>query len=385
MSNNGRPLVLQSTNPPPPVHGVANVVDMILQSPSLNDRYELQYMDLRKRSGTKFSERLSLENLYYTVKQLAGLVHRLMTRCPNIFHAHVTEYWGFRKNMLFVIIAKCVGCKIVAHLHGARFDSYYDGASVFERKIIERFLNLADVVIVLSPRWKAFCGRFLNSEKIEVVPNAIRWEYMAAVGQSFPQREDRQSVNVLYVGSTGARKGVFDLVKTIPDIVARNPAVRFTIAGREEKAGEEKKLRELINQLGVAGWIKRIEPTQEEIIEVYKSADIYVLPSYADAFPVAILEAMSMGLPIISTRVGGIAEMVEEGKGAALIEPGDLEALRREILRLAAAPELRSAMGKKNWERFRSCFSPNFVSRLIGQIYDGLLNEVARTPRGSPA
>lgn len=63
MSNNGRPLVLQSTNPPPPVHGVANVVDMILQSPSLNDRYELQYMDLRKRSGTKFSERLSLENL----------------------------------------------------------------------------------------------------------------------------------------------------------------------------------------------------------------------------------------------------------------------------------------------------------------------------------
>lgn len=92
-----------------------------------------------------------------------------------------------------------------------------------------------------------------------------------------------------------------------------------------------------------------------------------------------------MGLPIISTRVGGIAEMVEEGKGAALIEPGDLEALKRELLRLAAAPELRSAMGKKNWERFRSCFSPNFVSRLIGQIYDGLLNDVARTPRGSPA
>jgi glycosyltransferase involved in cell wall biosynthesis len=94
---------------------------------------------------------------------------------------------------------------------------------------------------------------------------------------------------------------------------------------------------------------------------------------------------MSMGLPVISTRVGGIAEMVEEGKGAALIEPGDLAALKREILRLAASQDLRLAMGQNNWQRIQSCFSPSFVSQLIDQIYARLLNELPATRAASSA
>lgn len=92
-----------------------------------------------------------------------------------------------------------------------------------------------------------------------------------------------------------------------------------------------------------------------------------------------------MGLPVISTRVGGIAEMVEEGKGAALIEPGDLAALKREILRLAASPELRLTMGESNWSRIQSCFAPGFVSQLIDRIYSRLLNEVPATRAASSA
>jgi glycosyltransferase involved in cell wall biosynthesis len=296
-------------------------VDTILRSPLLNDNYHLQYLNLRKRSGTQFSERFSLENICYAMRQTGELAARLVFRRPRIFHVHVTEYWGFRKNMLFTTLAKCCGCKIVVQIHGARFDTYYEGCSRLERKLIKWTLSLADRVLVLSPLWKNFCSRFLSDKKLEVVPNAIRWEYVDALSESLPDRSNRSSVNVLYLGSTGARKGVFDLLKIIPVLVAANPSIRFTIAGREEKAGEEQKLQAMVNELNLSRWITRLEPSQEEIIWVYKDADIYVLPSHADAFPVAVLESMSMGLPVITTRVGGIPEMVEEGKGAILIEP----------------------------------------------------------------
>lgn len=374
MSRDTRPIILHSTNPPPPIHGVANVVDMILRSPSLNENYHFQYLNLRKRSGTSFSERFNRENIYYAIRQTGELAARLVFRRPRIFHVHMTEYWGFRKNMLFIALAKCRGCKIVGHIHGARFDTYYEGCSRLERKIIKWTLSLADRVLVLSPLWKKFCSRFLSDNKLEVVPNAIRWEYLDALSESLPDRSSRSSVNVLYLGSTGARKGVFDLLKVIPVIVAANPNIRFTIAGREEKAGEEQKLQAMVNELNLSRWITRLEPSQGEIIGVYQDADIYVLPSHADAFPVAILEAMSMGLPVIATRVGGISEMVEEGKGAVLIDPGDLEALKMEILQLAAAPDLRHKMGSINRDRIHKYFTPEIASQLIGRVYASLLN-----------
>jgi glycosyltransferase involved in cell wall biosynthesis len=369
-------MVLQSTNPPPPIHGVAHIVDMILRSPLLNAKYHLQYLDLRKRRGTQSSERFNLANVYYAIRQTGELAARIVFQRPRIFHVHVTEYWGFRKNMLFIALAKCCGCKIVVQIHGARFDTYYDGCSRLERKLIKWTLNLAETVLVLSPFWKKFCSRFLPDRKLEVIPNAIRWEYLDAFRASVPYRSNRSSVNVLYLGSTGARKGVFDLLKVIPVVVAANPTIRFTIAGREEKAGEEQKLQGMVNDLKLSKWITRIEPTQEEIIGVYQDADIYVLPSHADAFPVAVLEAMSMGLPVITTRVGGISEMVEEGKGAVLIDPGDLEALKMEILQLAASPDLRHKMGSSNRDRIHKYFTPDIVSHRIGRVYARILGEV---------
>jgi glycosyltransferase involved in cell wall biosynthesis len=348
---------------------------MIVRSPLLNEKFRFQYLNLRKRSGTQFSERFNFENVYYAIQQTGELAARLVFQRPRIFHVHVTEHWGFRKNMLFIALAKCCGCKIVVQIHGARFDSYYEGCSRLERRLIKWTLSLADRVLVLSPLWRNFCSRFLSDEKIEIIPNAIQWEYLDALGESLTDRRNRSSVNVLYLGSTGARKGVFDLLKVIPIIVAANPTVRFIIAGREEKAGEEQKLQAIVNELNLSKWITRLEPSQEEIIEVYQEADIYVLPSHADAFPVALLEAMSMGLPVITTRVGGIPEMVEEGKGAVLIDPGDLEALKMEILQLAASPDLRHEMGISNRDRVDKYFTPQIVSQLIGRVYARLLNE----------
>jgi glycosyltransferase involved in cell wall biosynthesis len=373
MKRGGQPIVLQSANPPPPIHGVANVIDMILHSPLLNGKYHFQYLNLRKRSGTQFSERFNFENVYYAVRQTGELIARLFLLRPRIFHVHVTEYWGFRKNMLFIIIAKCLGCKIVVQIHGPRFDTYYDKSSRFERNIIHWVLTLADTVFVLSPMWKEFCSRFLPGDKIEVIPCSVRWEYADVLNQPLPDRSKHSYVNVLYLGSTGARKGVFDLLKVIPSVVTTNPNLRFTIAGREEKAGEEEQMQAIIREKGLSQWITRLCPTQEEILGVYFDADIYVLPTHADAFPQAVLEAMSMGLPVITTRVGGISEMVEEGKGAVLIEPGDLDALKKEILRLAASPDLRAEMGLANRERVRQYFTPLIVSELVDRVYAHLI------------
>jgi glycosyltransferase involved in cell wall biosynthesis len=99
--------------------------------------------------------------------------------------------------------------------------------------------------------------------------------------------------------------------------------------------------------------------------------DIFVLPSRLDMSPWAILEAAAAGLPVISTRLAGIPEMVIDGETGILVAPGDNEALAKAIDELLASPILRKQMGAKARERVLRHFNrdivyPQYIDRLVG-------------------
>jgi glycosyltransferase involved in cell wall biosynthesis len=148
-------------------------------------------------------------------------------------------------------------------------------------------------------------------------------------------------IRLLFVGSLIVRKGLHDLLEALNDPVLED--VRLIVVG-EGLYGPQ--LVEMCEQLGLkdrTDWKGILPPL--EVAALMRSCDILCLPSYMEGRPNAVNEAMASGLSVIATRVGGIPDMVEEGRTALLFDAGDIQQLRRCLVRLVSDPELRRKMG----------------------------------------
>jgi len=103
--------------------------------------------------------------------------------------------------------------------------------------------------------------------------------------------------------------------------------------------------------------------------------DIFVMPSIEEGFPIAALDAMAAGLPVIATSVGGVPELVEDAKTGWLVPPRDSEALASRLRLLFCNPELRLSMGAAGYARVRDHFSAAKMTESFARLYDDLLNE----------
>ncbi len=153
-------------------------------------------------------------------------------------------------------------------------------------------------------------------------------------------------VEALFVGSLIKRKGLHDLINALADEDFRR--VRLTVVG---EGIYEPELKALAHDLGVEPRIKWLGGLpQGEVAELMRKSDLLCLPSYMEGRPNVVNEAMASGIPVISTTIGGIPDMVVKGETALLFPPGDVEALRICLKRLVHDSELRIRMGKAGRE-----------------------------------
>jgi glycosyltransferase involved in cell wall biosynthesis len=141
----------------------------------------------------------------------------------------------------------------------------------------------------------------------------------------------------------------------------------------------EDELRRLCNDLGLGD---RVEFTgyrsPAELEGIYAASDIFVLSTHSEAFANVVLEAMSWGLPVVSTRVGGCPEVIDDGFNGLLVEPGDIPAMANAITRLLDDAELRRSFGARNRERIRSSFSWMGVAAEYEMLYEEVVRLAPR-------
>jgi glycosyltransferase involved in cell wall biosynthesis len=126
-------------------------------------------------------------------------------------------------------------------------------------------------------------------------------------------------------------------------------------------------VRDRVECLGLTGLCEAVGPVRgRDIVQLLHECDVLALPSYQEALPMAILEAMAAGLPIVATRVGGIPEVVVDGYNGFLLSPGDIVGLAQRLMILAAEPGLRSLMGRRSREiAAREYDVTPYVERLV--------------------
>jgi glycosyltransferase involved in cell wall biosynthesis len=176
---------------------------------------------------------------------------------------------------------------------------------------------------------------------------------------------------VLFLAWLQRTKGVLDLVRAIPIILRSVPEATFVIAGRGLHGGESpESIMELARSLRVAhalrcpGWVSGA--MKESFL---RESDVFVLPSYFEALPVALLEAMARGVPVIATRVGGIPDVIEDGVNGLLVDPGQPEALARAIIAMLTDDALRTRLREAARTHVRKRYSTEAVIEDLAALY----------------
>jgi glycosyltransferase involved in cell wall biosynthesis len=155
----------------------------------------------------------------------------------------------------------------------------------------------------------------------------------------------------------------------------KHPTLQLVVGGH----GQLEKARRLAAELGVDGRVDfRGWVGPEERSALLTKSDIYVLPSFNEGLPISVLEAMAAGLPVITTDVGGLPDLVTHGESGLLIGPGRVAALAAAILRLASDPESRQQMGEAAREHVAARYNREAVLNLLSSVYADVAD---RSPR----
>lgn len=248
---------------------------------------------------------------------------------------------------------------LVVRLHGANTASaYYEGrpASRLLHHVERRNVKFADALVAVSNHIGTVTLQSLQLEdrQFSVIYNGVDT-------RSFrPQDVDREPFEVLYVGSFHRRKGVHELVRAWPHVLAEVPQARLTFIGRipDGNAGQEmiaKLLADLSalqrDTVSFVGYIPH-----QDLPAWYSRAAVAVFPSHAEAFGLTCAEAMACGAAVVMTSRGSGPEVVEDGVSGLLADPSDIHALASTVIRLLQNTPLRQTMGECARQRVRERF-----------------------------
>ncbi|WP_169741601.1 glycosyltransferase family 4 protein [Beijerinckia mobilis] len=309
------------------------------------------------------------------VGALLSFIRLLTLHRVDLVHLHSAMRGSFWRKSILASLARMRGVPVIFHLHGSEMKSFYDEQKPWGQKKIADQLTRAARVVVLSESWRTFVQTIAPAADPLTVPNYVTVPAQPARGTGSP-------LTLVFLGLIGARKGLYDLLEALAFVRQSYPDIVLLVGGN----GEEEKAKECVQALGLddavefKGWVGPAEKA-----ELLDRADIYVLPSYNEGLPMSVLEAMAYGIAVVTSNVGGLPELVEDGVHGRLVQAGDKEGLAAALLELARDPERRRQMGEAGRRRVVEGYSKDVVLPRLSALYETLTNERRDTTRAKIA
>jgi glycosyltransferase involved in cell wall biosynthesis len=302
------------------------------------------------------------------------LIIELIFERVDVLHFHMSERGSAWRTLVLTGTAYVFRKPVIVHTHGAEFHLFYEKLPQFGQNLINWMLQKTSYLIVLSESWQNYyisrCQ--LNPNQVIVLHNPV--EYPAIASRANKQKE-QTPIKLLFLGKINQRKGIYDLLESFAKFQKTTSIpTQLLIAG----SGEIESAIRLAEELNIAGdvnFLGWIDSTQRN--QLLSEVHTFILPSYNEGLPMALLEAMSWGLPIITTPVGGIGEVIKHQETGLLIEPGNVTQLTDAIRLLVTDNSLRLTLGM-NARTKVSQFSVDNYSHSLSELYWKALTAYAR-------
>jgi glycosyltransferase involved in cell wall biosynthesis len=348
-----------------------HMIDVFTTSIDSKNSLEL-YSNMRiHRHATSLkiaSANASIKLIYNPLKYDLDIIH---AHSPIPYSDLPALLYAKRKNVPFILTYQFDGQET-----GGSF-MRNTGVSVYNKLFINRVLESAEVIIATTKsyaRESPFLRNYLN--KIEVIPNGINIEEVTTILTKYESRIElglpEEVPIILFFGSLVPYKGPDILLKAFKLVKMEFPHVKLIFAGRGQMLPE---LTAMAHDMGLADdviFTGFVEDDEKPLY--YKSADIFCLPSttMAESFGIVNLEAMASSIPIVSSNLGGIPDVVKHGENGLLAEPYDVEMVAENLLLLLQDEDLRSKMGEDGKQKVKN-YSWDKITIETEQLYRKIL------------
>lgn len=237
-----------------------------------------------------------------------------------------------------------------------------------ERFYLRRIRNL---IAITSQIVQVMRDEGNHAVRVFNINNAIDRAFFDAAERKRSSTQTKDEINILFVAAITPRKGLHILIEAFKRLAPTHPKLRLTVVGIWDWAPEYvQEQSAACHDLQAEGRVVFTGGVgRERLIKAFEEADIFVLPSFAESAPMVISQAMCVGLPIVTTQVGGIPEMIEQGVTGILLEPGNVEALSAELARLAENPDIRQRLSAAAREVGFNRYHPESIARATAAAY----------------
>jgi glycosyltransferase involved in cell wall biosynthesis len=320
--------------------------------------YDTQVLDSYGNGGKMLS-------MLHTIKVMLHIIWLgVCKRRGTIIHIHSAAYGSFARKSVILMTARLMLLPSVFHIHGSEFAKFYH--DFYAKKLISGILRLASAIIVLGSYWHKFAHETmaLDQRKIFTIHNGVPDHHQ----QPIKSTEAKPKPIILFLGQLSKRKGLHTLIEAVAKIAVD---FKLVVAGN----GDIGYYTNLATKFGIKPdkiifhqWLN-----QQEVIKLLRQASIFTLPSFNEGLPMAILEAMSVSLPIITTDAGSILDAVIDGENGIIIKAGDAEALAQAISSLLTDTNLAENMAKKSREIYAQHFTIDICCQKLERLYQQLI------------
>ena len=364
-----RPKILFILHLPPPVHGAALMGDYIKKNKTINERFENSFLNLSASRSIDAIGKASSKKALFFINLVSSTIGSLIRHKYAACYVTLTSKGtAFYKDFLIVTILKLFRKKILLHFHnkGVAEGSKANKINPF----LYRFVlgGKRTKVILLSPFLYSDISQFVEQERIFYCPNGIP-NSITIPGQKVKNNR----VRLLFLSNMMVDKGVFTLLETCLLLKKKNIDFECHFVG-DWLDITETEFNQKVMQFGLTDLVKAYgKKYGEEKEKFYQDADIFVMPSFDEAFSLVLLEAMQFGLPVVASNVGGIPDIVVNDVTGYLVQRKDPLSLSEKLINLTENPELRISMGIAARKRYEENFTMDkFENRFLN-----ILNQVS--------
>lgn len=282
----------------------------------------------------------------------------------DIIHAH-----GYKTDVYLWLALRSASKPLVSTCH-----TWYDNDlalrfyGMLDRMVLRSF---AGVVAVSDDVRNRLLAAGVRQDRIRLIRNGIATDEFEAAGELRATRSPNQPLRIGLVGRLSREKGIDLFLRAAAEIWKRHPGTSFAVAG---DGPDRAALENLIHDLGLEGTAVLVGRT-DNMPAFYSSIDVLVSSSRNEGLPVAMLEAMASGLPLVATAVGAVPQIIENGRSGLLVNAGNIEDLAAAVCKLIDDPSLRAELGKGAQQRVRDEFSAGRMAAEYINLYERVLAE----------
>jgi glycosyltransferase involved in cell wall biosynthesis len=351
--------------------GIPTFLETLLNS-RLAEDYDLRFLNVA-HAGTPEGGRATSGNLRRTVLD-AWAVWRRAAGCDIVhIHSALAPTVTVLRAALLALAGRARGCAVVVHAHGGNIQFWL--TTPLRRSLLRLAMLPAHRVVACWTAGEQALRRVLPASRVMLIDNGVPVD-------GYPERQgDHDPPRILYVGLLTPRKGVLDLLAASRLLRERGVAHETWLLGGTPDEGPE---AEAEVRRGLDGSEKLLGTrAPEEMPAEFAAADVFCLPSWWEAMPLSVLEAMAAGLPVVATDVGDVGRSVADGVTGYVVPVRNPEKLAAALEPLLVDAEQRRRMGAAGRARVVERFSGEVTAANVSALYEELSSSAVRRPGGT--